>query len=399
MLHYYTTRIQGTYKPTLFALSINKQKVLNENMQISDEFGNIFVHEYIHFLQDILTGFGLRNIAKLARQYSLINQEIIQLPGPAFTIPYVPQDPTLKIEKEKFEILWGTESLSMDEDFEVIDIEKQANLINLDHTDLPFISVAIWLRDSAEREEFHLGAIHFMEGMTYLIETAMYPGNDDYPDFPYRVVEKIVKSKLTGDVGSRNLILMMEAALESHTPALYFYYLIQFCKEREFSLSEDVLNDYNSSYKFYWNGKRYSRKEFYFANAALCREGFMALFNHEKLQPLNLWARTLIGNAIKLKRAGFSFTDLLPVNANFNPARQVLGRLIKRLGTPVMTDQGYGIFLLAPNNVISEHEMVYLLGLEAVIEVISGNRICSMLPYCANDPNGDITNDDCYQSP
>ncbi len=52
LLHKSST--EGVYKPTLFHLTINKKNVLNANNQIKDAFDHIFLHEYIHFLQDIL---------------------------------------------------------------------------------------------------------------------------------------------------------------------------------------------------------------------------------------------------------------------------------------------------------------------------------------------------------
>jgi hypothetical protein len=44
--------------------------------------------------------------------------------------------------------------------------------------------------------------------------------------------------------------------------------------------------------------------------------------------------------------------------------------------------------------------MMYLLGLEAIINVINGETICCLLPYCSHGQGGtDITNELCYKSP
>jgi hypothetical protein len=82
-------------------------------------------------LQDILTSFGLRNIATLAREYSIVNHEIIDLPTPDFSIPYKSKNESLGLEKELFRLIWGTQTLGNDDmDFDVIDCHLESYISN-----------------------------------------------------------------------------------------------------------------------------------------------------------------------------------------------------------------------------------------------------------------------------
>lgn len=192
-MNLYKPSLQGTYKPTLFALSINKKQVLHANGQIKDEYGDIFFHEYIHFLQDVLTSFGHRNIAKLVHQFSVVNHEIIALPTANFQIPFQSSNPDIKLEAILFNLIWGTPEMNNDDrDFEVINIAQEEYIMNPALAGHQLISVNILYRDNLEKDAFYLGAIHFMEGIAHILDHSLDPGSEP-PPFPYLVVEKIIK--------------------------------------------------------------------------------------------------------------------------------------------------------------------------------------------------------------
>ena len=124
------------------------------------------------------------------------------------------------------------------------------------------------------------------------------------------------------------------------------------------------------------------------------------MFNHEKLVPLNKWGRLLLSNAVKIHRSGFSFTDLLVKDGDKQRVEKNVTRLVNKLGTPVMTDGKYGIFLLSPERQIPEEEMIILLGLEAISNILNGDKTCSIFPFCKYGQHGkDITDVHCTTAP
>ncbi|MEP7376831.1 MAG: hypothetical protein ABI675_25760 [Chitinophagaceae bacterium] len=400
-MHLYKPSLQGTYKPTLFALSINKNKVLNGQNQLKDEYGNIFFHEYIHYLQDILTSFGLQNICSLARKFSVVNHEILGSALSDFAIPYVSTNKSLQLDEERFELIEGTFMLlDNSRNFEVINIELDPYLLNPELADQSYINVNILYRDNSETDAFYLGAFHFLENMAHILERN-FSIEDRVPPFPYKVIEKITKSAFPyGDFSDINFIRIIEMALESHDPANYYFTFYRFCMDHDLAFTKETIELYKNINALNWGREKYDYNNFYYPNATMARKAFDAMFIHDNLKPLKEWGRLLISNGIKIRRSGFSFNDLLVVNGDYDRVKKKTGWLIKRLGTPIMTDNGFGVFLSSPDGKISEDSMIYLLGLEAVLNILNGDTACSIFPYCSNGQGGPIvTNASCKTAP
>lgn len=400
-MHLYKTGIEGSYKPTLFSLWINKNSVLDADKRIKQEFGSIFFHEYIHFLQDILTPFGLRNFTALVRELSVINREIIGLEKPDFSIPFKTSNENILLEKEIFRLIWGTEHLdNKDREFVIINLYKESYTINPQLADEEFIVVDIMYRDNFEKDSFYLGAIHFLENMAYLLERKFHIEATAVP-FPYTVLEKLIQWRFDdGDHSDINYIRLFENALGTYRPAKYLYEYFEYCKKTNQSICENSIYLFKKSYKLKWGNAIYIVDRFYFPNAVRARDGIDAMFNHEELIPMRKWGRLLIGNAIKLKRNNFSFVDLLVVNSDYQKVNMNLNKLIKKLGTPIMSDKNCQLFLSTPDSQPFENDMLYLLGLEAIINTLNGKTICSLLPYCSHGQGGeDITDRFCLETP
>lgn len=396
----YKSSIQGSYQLSLFKLSINKKNVLNEQRQIKDEYGNIFFHEYIHFLQDVLTSFGLHSICDIARKLSSINQEIINSDSPTFPLPFHSSDPNQLLAKLNELLVNGSDLLDGDRDFEVINIQQDPYTYDASMAGRNFVEVNILYRDNSEPDSFYLGAGHFLESMAHILERN-FSFDDDAPPFPYKVVEKVIKALFPiGERTDHNLITIIEMSLESHDPASYFYEYYLFCEKHHLTFNATSISYFDQTNVLKWNGRNYRFRDFYYPNATKTRDAFKAMFNHDKLKPMLDWALHILGNGIKIRRSGFSFTQLLASSSSHEKVRDKMAWLIKKLGTPVMTDSAYGMFMLSPDKKISEEEMVYLLGLDAIIDVLNGQTICTVLPYCANGQGGaDITDASCYGKP
>ncbi|PZR30060.1 MAG: hypothetical protein DI535_00745 [Citrobacter freundii] len=401
-MHLFKSFLEGLYKPTFFNLLINKNEVLDSNNVIKEIHSHIFFHEYIHFLQDVLTSFGLRNICTLARKLSIINHEIIDSADTSFSIPFKSKNSSLKNETDLFNMFWGTAELpDEDRDFAIINLEKHPNLFNPALADRSFINVNITYRDNLDKECFYLGAIHFMEGIAHILERN-YEVGIDAPPFPYKIVEKIIRTVFSeGDFTERNFILIMETALEAHDPAECFYNFYHACNADGLPFTEETIARFRREYKMKWDGKRYLYASFYYPNVVMAKEAFKALFNHhEQLVQLNEWSKILLKNAVKIRRAGFSFTDLLVSDGRKELVEKNLSRIIHKLGTPVMSDGRFGIFMLSPERKIPEETMIHLLSLEAVSNILDGDTTCSILPFCKYGKHGiDISDGDCISAP
>lgn len=71
---YYTTL--GFYEPSVFHLHTLGDGKINEMNKWSDKQKSTFLHEYIHFLQDISTVQGLQNIYIGGEYLRFVTQEV-----------------------------------------------------------------------------------------------------------------------------------------------------------------------------------------------------------------------------------------------------------------------------------------------------------------------------------
>ncbi|HEY4195276.1 MAG TPA: hypothetical protein VGM63_07060 [Mucilaginibacter sp.] len=400
-MHVLKNDYAGFYKPAFFTLIIDKGSILTNGNKVKEEFKSVLFHEYIHFLQDIFTTFGLRNISYLVQQYSIINNEILKSDLGYFTVPYVASNNVLLSNKRLFNIYWGTDDLyRSDDDFEVSSIERQANTLEFVNPNVFFINVNIIYReDPFEPDSFYLGAIHFMENMASLLERRLF-FTTDHPSFPYKVIETILKHLfIGGDFNDVNLIRFMENALNTYQPAEYLMAFYEYCKTQELTFNANSIEEFNKKYRVEWNNVKSDLNRFFYTTLALARNGFNVLFNHEALEKLKEWSNIILTNVVKIKRSGFSFTQLLVTGGNFEEVDKSLNYLLRKLGTPILSDKSDKVFMQAPKPGL-EYYMTYLLGLEAVLNVLYGDTQCSCIRYCKSPQwSEDITNDLCYVSP
>jgi len=398
-MHLHRSETSGLYKPTFFSLFLNAPNVLTEQKRIDGAHGIVFFHEYIHFLQDLLTNFGLRNIIDLILEYSVINNEILNSPAPSFTIPFDSTNPQLQINAQMRILTLGTESIGYeDEDFGIVTMERQAYSPD---PGLPFsyVSVRIRYHCDGELDEFYLGALHFLENMAHLLERS-FSFEDNAPPYPYKVIEKIVRWYFPdGDLSAETLVTVMEDALQTMDPAGYLYDLVNAFSVNGSPFTRATVDDFAAKYKLRLGTHLIHPDKLFFENAASARRGFRILFAHGQLAVVKEWSDYVLSNVIKIKRAGFSFRELLSKGFEQQRVLDRTAALVQKLGTPLMMDKGHALFYSAPKPQFAEG-MQYLVGLEAIISILRHQLPCSVLPICSHLPDGtDMSNGDCHEAP
>ena len=68
----------GYYEPSFFRLHVSTTEKLSDLDALSIENKSVFIHEYVHFLQDLTTSFGLINLCNIVNiQKAITNQNLI----------------------------------------------------------------------------------------------------------------------------------------------------------------------------------------------------------------------------------------------------------------------------------------------------------------------------------
>lgn len=224
---------EGKYLPGVFAVNI--QKKLKDNILFKEFTGEefaTFVHEYIHFLQDISTQTGiiyLRFYSELLHLYLYVAEksDVIELP-----IDLV----TCNVENafEQYELLSfysGCDKHLKINHIDKIDIENEELLTELfvEHPKLqgqPMPQVAIY-HDNYE-QPYYFGGCCVRESMAYLIEHLAFKAEKRIRELPYNACEMICEVVCPSLLEQPTmLVALCELSLMHCNSGVEFYCLVK----------------------------------------------------------------------------------------------------------------------------------------------------------------------------
>ena len=216
---------RGFYRTNFFSLYIHGN--FNEDYStMSREDLGTFVHEYIHYLQNITTTFGLRNNIFYYNKLFEVKKHIyenhhLELP---LVVAY-----SEKIRKGQtaFSLCSGTNSVKI-QDYDDINIYIKTH--QKDNVTIDLVNIELIFRGQ-KVETIIFGNTCVKESMAFLYQ--QYFDNKAQSDLiPYQAVEllcKVINPELLED--KRKIITLCTIALNSQNSGLTFYDLIQ--KSRE----------------------------------------------------------------------------------------------------------------------------------------------------------------------
>jgi len=191
----YYSETLGFYRPTMFHIKVCRDVNLKDMKSWDDVCISAFFHEYIHFLQDIMTAFGLYNIFVNGEYIAYACNYIYKLPKGGFGLPIsINPGPQYIYENQQIAKLtkaWKKKLPNGADGPMHINSKAMPTPRNVTLWDKK-ISIDEYKVSSLEGQ-FTVGGFHIMESMAYLAQKAVYPVKMPYtsPDYPYNVVEQI----------------------------------------------------------------------------------------------------------------------------------------------------------------------------------------------------------------
>lgn len=204
---------------------------------ISDDIDAAFLHEYIHYLQDITTISGYSNIGVVCDRM----RYVVTSKDKKLAIP-------IKYESiEKFFIKQN----ALNQSSHIGDARLKIRGVDIPfptHYNLYLKNIDIWVGRQHPIEgalslvvefvyngknlEYNIGEYAISESMAYLIEKYIYPNAlPSPPDFPYNVVEKIVNDKFPFLNQPEMLVALCDVSLMYQFPGRALYMLCNELKE------------------------------------------------------------------------------------------------------------------------------------------------------------------------
>jgi len=388
----YQNRLLGYYLPAFFFIDISTDEKLDNLDLLPDRDKSTLYHEYVHFLQDLTTTFGLTNIINSVDIQKAINAKTRESGKSSFETP-ISFETFYDVEtySNLNEMFLGTNQSDFSENSVIISIDFLKNDIIPDFEDKPYVSVNYIT--SGQKGSFELGAVVVMESMAYLIESSLY---DDVnpPIYPYRIVERIINfeyPELGKDIV--NIVMLCDYALNTPDPGRFLIEFLRLLKANGILQYQDF---YKTLKKYTFSSldkERYTVFSLFEKRSELAKQQLEAYFTIDLYEDNNKWISILLSSTSKFKLENFNFWVDILSQPTQEQRRNEFNRMISNFGYPLLSNNNQEISFYHPQ--IIPKYIVAFKAINEVREVMMGRQIeCNMQTYCKQNQE-DITNKYC----
>ena len=233
---------KNTYYPSFLCMEVDTPDYLDALMRMpfDERTEAAFLHEYIHYLQDLTTVSGNARIETIVDQVKWIVGDVarhknkLKLPlDPNDTWAYnmKPNASSLKLCKGDFKVKNKsgkdiTPNIVTPVSFSLVNVT--INLANGTHVKGGAQAIFIFQDKNGTEYKYAVGELAISESMAYLIENHIYTDVlAKGGDCPYMVVQKVTEYKLGRMLDDLSLIAICDICLMYSLPGNALYYLLE----------------------------------------------------------------------------------------------------------------------------------------------------------------------------
>jgi len=374
----------GHYLPSFFYLKVNTDKSLDNLSELDQDTLSTFIHEYIHFLQDILTVFGVRYIVYIVDLLKTISTSIHENKSNIIDIPATIPFDSVAITNKDLVLVYMGDSECKDEFDKVIQVIEETNDFIKGYEHVKYVEVQALDSKTGKETSFHFGTICIQESMAYLLESEFF-NNVNPPKIPYRSVE-LVCSYFLPEIGNNKelLIALCDVSLSTTDPAHIFIDILKRLRDNKENIPKSAQNIYEvaAGYKFGSIGKQKGMLELYEKFNLDAEKSLKDYFGSTHFQPLIDWITQTFKMARKIRtEEGFTFAQL--ISDDKNKGMRMIRDHISKLGTPLMANNANQYWAYHPNS-NSENFAILFKAINQVFNVLFGNQInCELKAHCS----------------
>jgi len=380
----------GYYTPAFFYISINTEENLTNLNEIDPKTLATFYHEYIHFLQDIYTLAGLRNISYMVNIVYNIGKV---LKKSNCKTPVVLDETNISELKDLFQIYQGTTFLSAVH-IEIIEIDYNIYPCQIPNYDkIEYVDISVKYFDG-NTDSFFLGSYIIQESMAYMMEYSIF-GYSNTPIFPYKIVDALIDLKFNELNLSMELkVALCEESLNAAHPGMAMLELLQRIKQKRliFKTAKDLHDFCNRNY-FHQDDKgiKMSLETAMRVELAKCRHNLKLYFPYEKIK-VNNWVEYIFNEVTKLRDGSFHLSNLVS-------KKERAIDVINRIGTPLVANSNNSYYFTNPSIDQKECHISLFHAVEELFNISLGYRNkCKIISYCLIYYNG-LADDKCKSKP
>ena len=234
--------LRGSYKTSFYSIYLNGKYNEDISKMLPKDQGTL-LHEYIHYLQNISTPFGMyMSMTRYSFMYQILHDIIVN-----DTI-HIPVNPILSKQSvaswKKLTKVLGTSNLDRGQSIDWSkEIKVELYSENVEGSDIENAIFNVVLTDGTQ-VDIEIGAIIVMETMSALYQS-LIDHNASHSDIPYNIIQKYCKKyypRLASD--TRKLICLCYASLYTLCPGAQLIRLI-----KDYG-NNDSIDGYTAFYQF-----------------------------------------------------------------------------------------------------------------------------------------------------
>jgi hypothetical protein len=397
----------GFYEPGFLHLRINTDFDIFDLYELSrnedtKQYFSTFLHEYVHFLQDVSTPSGLMSSSFYIDFIKDVNWTVRNDGKSDFDVPVDINNKNNIDANIKLRALYrgdaeGPELVKYD--YYLIENEsiadKDGNVKNPK-------KYKVFYHDLRTREykSFYFGSACLKEYVAHTIQ-AKYISSTSHNDIPYLIAEQvIIKECPTFGNDTLNILALCDACLMCFHPAEMFFNTIERIKKEGFApkQTKDVYDFAYFDLSFQGQIGTFTVETLFEEIVSLADRQFKDALQADVFLPNYNWVKHILIKAKELRLNHPNFmTELVDGEGKLSNLFYDIFRL---LGTPFFTNLKAKGGFVPPNDLKELPSQPYqLLVFKQIINIYNGDKHCSLFAFCKSRPDKDLTNQLCQISP
>lgn len=356
---------------------------LNELHKTDRPLFSTFLHEYIHFLQEVTTTSGLTNAAFYINIIKDVNYSIINDGKSEFEVPFEFTNEYNTLSQ--FELRLAYIGEPHDAVYARYDgyLEEEKKIIDRDGNILNVKQYKVFYYDSGRNpRNFYFGLTCLKEFVAHTIQTKFYPGIQ-HPDIPYTIAGLVLDQECPSLGNNIDYYLALcDACLMCYHPAQLFFNTVERIKKDNYTPNNaKELYDYTLNLKFGGNGIEYTPDNLFDTAKSMVIDHFenalQAPIFHSNLN----WIKHILEHGSLLrKESPIYMTEILTEDGNLS---DLFFFIFRKLGTPYFTNELEDGGLIPPRD-IAEHpyQPYQLLVFKEILNIFRGQQSCSLYKLC-----------------
>lgn len=391
--------LRGYYTPSFYKLVVNTAYDLTDLTELEKypEPFSTFSHEYLHFLQDITTTFGLMNGTFILNEIKYFNHHVLSC-NTTFETP-IPLNKNSHMElsrKMKTVYMGPVQRINSEKVCYVKRVASDVRIPEPYNTDLYKVIIGLECSDNSIKE-VDFGGLSLIESMAHIAQKHYYP-DVEHDAIPYKsalLVAKYLHPKFVQN--ELYVFALCDACLMTTHPGLTFMdFLTGLKKDNIVPTNEEQVYQLVYS-KITGNGKNII--DLFKEISETAQSMYLDYFTTDLHENEKLWITELLrrSRTLRLQEPSFMLNLLKQEKANSAYFHQV----IVELGSPLIENLVGESHIFVPRDF--ENTSVRIDVFSAINEIFklydSGKKSCGLIEYCKNSEKGNITDERCENAP